>query len=814
MGSLTDNVALTRYDWGGRNNEPLAFPCHDVCMHAILPKALSCVSNEAESTIDVEALWRTMKSLGTSSDKNHATYLDRLDYGEHMEDLHHQYWYLHSGVEYYMANPAFVPALEKYYSNLPVMNSQEDTELSVPPAESGSAHWRERVQSDMPWLYDLPQLHAREDAIIDWAQVYTDLVDKGRNESDARILGLVNRKRIWKLCEQIASLYNDVKQAKDSEGESDILQDAFSGPTVSLGKLHGVKSETSRLVFVDDLKDVGKGNTIFTVHWNEAGYLLAFGVNSSGTSEYARPSNSGAVRVDEVRIAENDWLRGFVFTTRSAPECTLDDGKEKRPARVVIGVELLLNRGKPVKLGAAEGDKRLVCTGLDEVLIGLQAEWTHTSGILEVALLKCRENGSSQGPLPYTDSTLDQILWKSELPPAQVDISPPMIGYWSHGFSTQLHPHEVVLFGQNAEELSTLTSVSFDVQFGGIELGYSGGVRKSIGPRPWAMKTLEIDGPGGERIAGVFGNKSNIPDGLRLVTNRNRQLLLGNNLSTERQHILHSSDTNFLYGLYCGWTGNASSQSRLDSLGALLCPKHLPASKDESQASGLQDQNGMWWEPNAPPQQWKESGPLHGQCDRKVRWGRVGTMPCQWDIESWLDMTRAVEEVNVTFTHGNRMYPMGMYLVSIRLLYSGGTQSTVGPDRFLDSPDSNGEGGMPWCWCHLGPTDKKELASFAHYHHDTFRIYGDYIQCLHIWTEDSALSGFQFVTSAGLEGPKWGKCEGNAEVTIEFSQENDERRAGKGAVGLKIATTDNKRPTTYSDRIVAGFQALVKGESI
>lgn len=58
--------------------------------------------------------------------------------------------------------------------------------------------WRKRIESAMPYLWDLPRIPNLNDAeSIDWRQVYLDLSSRGRGTGKGKILGLVNRHMIW-----------------------------------------------------------------------------------------------------------------------------------------------------------------------------------------------------------------------------------------------------------------------------------------------------------------------------------------------------------------------------------------------------------------------------------------------------------------------------------------------------------------------------------------------------------------------------------------------------------------------------------------
>ena len=79
--------------------------------------------------------------------------------------------------------------------------------------------WRKSIATDLPWLWDLPDSSAECDCEIDWGKVYRQLWNTSCDGHKDKVLGLVNRRRIWRTCQQIAPGYFDVKERMDGERE-------------------------------------------------------------------------------------------------------------------------------------------------------------------------------------------------------------------------------------------------------------------------------------------------------------------------------------------------------------------------------------------------------------------------------------------------------------------------------------------------------------------------------------------------------------------------------------------------------------------
>ena len=77
--------------------------------------------------------------------------------------------------------------------------------------------WRRRIKRDMPWLWDL-DVDALPDR-LNWRHVYHDLWDRCISDSQSRVLGLVNRKKIWHKCLALAETYRNDCIARAGEEE-------------------------------------------------------------------------------------------------------------------------------------------------------------------------------------------------------------------------------------------------------------------------------------------------------------------------------------------------------------------------------------------------------------------------------------------------------------------------------------------------------------------------------------------------------------------------------------------------------------------
>jgi hypothetical protein len=802
-------------------------------------------------------LYQLLKSLVNEEDTFGYT-LSGIDYGT-VAECQEQYWWPKKGTEAFAANPSTIPKLATYYRELPLLKfsakkngahvkkiEAQDAEdpfaalapelllmivMDLPMASAnclraaspavarldlGNGFWKQRLHQDMPWLYDLPdQNQESPDEELDWAQVYEDLLRRSEGSNELKIHGLVNRRRIWKISEQIARPYIRNKMAKDEDQRRNhppILADAVSTPMRRLIAPEPAKTETSTLLLIKDFADLERDRPTLSVFWSSEGTLSGFGVCYKGTHRMESKESIGAKNYfavcDDVKVGENDWVRGLILTTRSK----IGADENEQPERKIVGVKVLFLRGDSVQLGESNGDQRFIHAAGDLLFIGVMAQWSPEGRISKLSLLQARSSGRSlqagqlarlQADQPYAHSGIGAKLWKDQFPPPEMTLSEIQVGYGSYDFKADLAPMEALVLGRDEEELSAITEISCDAHFGAFEVRYRDGASRSIGPRPLTMKSLEIDGRGGERVVAVSAIVDHIISGLRLVTNRNRQLVIGPCPPGFPSEVLHSPDEGkVLRGLYCSWACRDTPRSWLQTVAIMSSPTPRPTTTSPATATtGQQDGNGFWWEPEPPPMLCTEVGPLYGQREIIDMWQRNIGWPAESAIATWLDCSRPVEKVKVAFTHPSEHIAFSP--VSIVLVYSDGTIGSVGPTRLTAPTDKEGESGTPWCWCHYDSAiPESERARTLHYHWKEWSVGKASLDSIRLWI-DGRLSGFQFVSTEG-ESPLWGKCEGAAAGVIRFGQ-------GPGdAIGLKVFLDDDHRPVTYSDMVVVSIQALAR----
>ncbi|KAL4915462.1 hypothetical protein BDW62DRAFT_203647 [Aspergillus aurantiobrunneus] len=792
-------------------------------------------------SVDEEVLYHTWKEL-VDAPGGLSQCLTNVAYGT---DTDAQYWPTNRGEESFATNPVDIPQLQGYYKNLPLLTHSDarsqghrvtnepqlikDPLARLPPElllsivvilpmvsvnclrasspavarlELNNGFWKQNLHHDMPWLFDMPDRGNEEP---DWAKCYEDLLARSHDGGPAQILGLVNRRRIWGACDQVASLYARRKATKDENrkrSQVSLLTHAMSTPMRRLTSPKA-KTEISALPLLNQVSDIDHGGCSFSTFWSSKGALSGLGFQRAGSTQRREMDTTGscnqfAVR-DEVEIKNNDWIRGFIVTS-----CISTEHGEDKSGRKVVRLQVLFIRGKPIQLGQSNGDLVLIHAENDRHLVALLAQWSPDGPISGLSLLQVSVSEESpqaaqlariQAGKPESISEIGSRLWKDHLPPAEMTLSEEKLGYWTT--DSDLAPMEALVFGQDEDELSAITGFSGDIQFGAFEVRYRNRPPKCIGPRPLTMKSLPIDGLAGERII---------------------KLVLGSCQPNARSETIYSStEEKSLRGIYCNWSGRSSPKTNLVYLAGLFVaspsPPPLPTGPQDTTSHG----NPHWWEPCPPPPTWTPSVPLHGAHETpSTRFRRGTTYPTPSASTTWLDCTtRPVRRVRLHHAHRTRYLPFTP--ISIVLEYTDVSIASAGPTRLTIPTDTEGENNSPWCWCHLDsrlPESESQLGKMPHYYSDQEWIIegGANLESCRLWVGDGGgpLKGMQFVSAGGNESPRWGLCEGAHTVVISFTENPGKANGDNKAVGLKIFLDSNGRPVTYPDTVIVGIQALVQ----
>jgi hypothetical protein len=298
-----------------------------------------------------------------------------------------QYRPAQESAEQFVFSPTTIPRLEHYYKSLPRREGSKSLNLAVSgisldsPAKSAhdpssclplelvalivhhtdiqsvynlrrasqfaaqvlldDVFWKKRILGDMPWLYDLPVGASLEANLtpVDWAQVYRHLLRASDTAYAERVLGLVNRRRIWGMCGTISSVYMSKKPKMSiGSGESRVLAGAKSTP-LSLLVIPDPKDTTStHVALLNDYRELLHEEPVVSVSWTEDGCLENI--------ECGTLLEASTKARQNFAIPQDDWITGVITTS----EC-FKSGKDDETKRRVIGIRFLFAKAGPYQTG-------------------------------------------------------------------------------------------------------------------------------------------------------------------------------------------------------------------------------------------------------------------------------------------------------------------------------------------------------------------------------------------------------------------------------------------------------------------------------
>ncbi|PVH83688.1 hypothetical protein DL98DRAFT_652168 [Cadophora sp. DSE1049] len=648
------NIRLTAYSTYDPN-EPMCFPFHSDCLK-LLAQAVTyqmngkCAPKPDLAVLNKDVLYATMSKL---SEEYHNAL--KLDYGELAESAGEQYWGCQPGNEAWVSNPLTSPQITSFLSTLkdqtqsntsPPTTAKDHTQ---PPAHafshpsnpfttlakeitceillhlpyttlqnltlsgllpfhlpSISAFWKRKLLLDMPFLWDLPVLSSPGNGFDMYRemrrQCFATTPELGEGEGDvprvvgerdaSLVLGLANRRRVWRACAQLAELYEkELRENKVGEEVGEVDEEIVKG-SVSVGM---------PIVAAPVSMDAKFLSVYLLEKWGDLQkeLELKFYFEDKGDREGEGPGRlCGVERVGgrifggrtgegvSVVVGERVRVEGFVLKVGGA-------GEFGKGARVgVTGVKVLFQDGSETQVGSDDGDKRLLKASEGKVITGLVGELAN--GVIQrFGLLQC-PRGTTLSPSLPTPPTLQRHLWKSTLPPPNLQASTYQTGYWTPDRSFDTIPMSFLLFGTTPSELANITDFSSDAKLRSLAVHFADGSERSIGPRDGAegaRKVFRIDGRGGEVVKKVEVGMNHLPMAIKITTSYNRICFFGTNQKNAHTIYEPPSSTHLIAGLYASW-GYSVDRKECTTISILSARKDGELGEE---VMGVQDGNS--WSP-------------------------------------------------------------------------------------------------------------------------------------------------------------------------------------------------------------------------
>ncbi|KAM0228048.1 hypothetical protein ACHAP5_012048 [Fusarium lateritium] len=677
---------------------------------------------------------------------------------------------------------------------------------------TSNGFWKNKFFSDMKWILEFfPSTQQLSEMKIDWFKLYkaTRAVGKGRHlRKQIAAPGFRNRYRIWQMCERILQDYWPLRLAigEEFEDPSAVLEGGQYTIVPMLRYPYKVTMNWANISILDTYEAVRNAQPVITVFWSSEGELCAIGVQAveGEAKKLVTGVNRGLVYShNDVHIPENSWITKLEIISQEQ----LDKDDLNKIVRKVVGLRFNFSKGYPIQVGQAEGDVRVTYPPDNHFVVGFRVGWNSGEPISRLGLVYQSFNKAPQDslrrlqpkqrwnkwgqPVPPEDLEHTGHLWKGGAPPEELTIT--------HGRrildETEDLMKESLIFGTSDSDLAKITAIGADAQLRGFQVRMDDGTTRSIG-KTNAMQYLEIDGRGGERIVFCYATIPYFHEGMRFLTNRGRQLVVGKLGSLERRIPDDGQYPSVhLMGIYCNWKNRNTPGAELRILGGFT----RDLSRSLFRPGWMtEDGKGRSFHTMFTPKGSGTVGFVHGQAKGKSQYVLSDIV-----TKAWFDCSRPISTIKVAMCHGTESSRLPIVSLSFKYADNNTTRS-FGPTEFNSPQDTRGCNGNYWCGCSKGSSRDDELEERPHYIQDEWNAKGARLRFIKIWrNKEGALSALQFVTWKKKLSPIWG-YNGAVEPIIEEVG----RTIHNYKVGLQFYIDGIGRKSGRDDRVVTAIQLL------
>ncbi|KAL1860763.1 hypothetical protein Plec18170_001275 [Paecilomyces lecythidis] len=571
--------------------------------------------------------------------------------------------------------------------------------------------------------------------------------------------------------------------------------------------MQGFKSTTT--FWLDRNADLQKPTT-FDFYWCK-GALCGISVSLSDQKRDCGLLDLFGSETDSLYIRPGDWVDSFIL---NVSETTVHG------SLTVSGITVRKLSGKEVHFGKKEGYKRMLAPVVGNGIVGVKVELAENK-VTRIGLVESSSTTFATKH-PIGDITLRQLLWKDKIPSLELRFDKFETGYWLLESHYDLLPMEVLVFGHTVDELATMVGLSASRDLRWLSIHRSDGSKEEVGSRfsdcqvtipspeesgkagyenvliEESTKYFPVDGPGGEHIIGFEMTIGALPVGIRIITNRGRQVTFGKR--HDNNHVQYAADSGFgVAGIYCSFAYHSLPSSQLSTISLVQSPNFTTEHPDYG---ALEDSAGTAWEPQPPPLNWQAVGPCYGSNENAEV---ATTIDFSRSVSRIQGLLPAPEWMDVIELGGFAIYYQDGEILNLGLttpLWPKIGKRTVGhlksmPRHFrmATSMSRDKVNGRP----HVS-TDEEALAQPTEW---VLPGSGERLVAVSVWS-GKFLNGIQFHTASGNNSPKWGQCGG--EPSARISPGGDD-----GVVALKISL--GSRRGGYSACSIAPQAVQAMGET-
>ena len=349
------------YSWD--SNDPV-FPFHWGCFELLA----KCQTGSFDvDKLDKDLLYSIMRELAPE----YGSILDKIDYGEAFI-THEQYWESDSGYEFLVSNPRVVPGIEELvlsmfgssrfdalpsahdigdrvkndpFTQLPydliykISTMLDGDDLFSLARASWPVHtllrgvgqfWQQRLKKNMPWFFELQDVLERDQTLLQGTDpkrlyLWAEKVTRPRRWVTGLFMGVVNRRRIWSACEQLAEGYWPRVQAEnplESQVEDVILEHSKCSSFVTVSAPDAAKADVVRnsywIMSWSELYSTTKDITTFWDNGSLVGISVAPGdvLRRDTGREWqllGMDNRNEGVHGTYMKVDKDDWVTGLIL---------------------------------------------------------------------------------------------------------------------------------------------------------------------------------------------------------------------------------------------------------------------------------------------------------------------------------------------------------------------------------------------------------------------------------------------------------------------------------------------------------------------
>ncbi|KAI0160613.1 hypothetical protein GGR57DRAFT_490284 [Xylariaceae sp. FL1272] len=577
-----------------------------------------------------------------------------------------------------------------------------------------------------------------------------------------------------------------------------------------------IPHETPCLSSLDDIKYEKSLELIY----EEDGYFSCMKFSSNGRSSLFGnpPPTSEISRTHSIQLKPGQWIEGF--------EMTLGDPIESRIGGPVgiVNVDVWIC-GAVVERGMyhPEGQlKRLFVPADGNTLVGVRG--TSKGNRINTFALIQSEGDQGLPRRATNDEFTRNLLWRDGLPPPHIRVLPDSIK-WLQSHQRNNLQMEALLFGTDEGHgdpktiADRLIRISASGDASRIELTFAGDAEeqatttRAVGDPDdgnsitKSLKSMQIDGPGGDAITSVF--LPPMPEGgmfdswftplwFGIVTKHGKQAIFGEASTIKKARLVEPPPGHAIVGLFL-----SPAFMQYSTMGVLIAPIASPPSTPQI----VRDELGRIWDQTPASSGWKLCGPCIGCEDKDFRVNGKADEDDEFkDVSGESAICLDLSQPVVCF-RGLYAAPYWCHLSQLggfEIQFANGSSCFVGMP--LDSNKIPMHEEVSYEDARAGlttvPAEGPRIAgSKVHtgtpsqvlqqndgpgrsWHPDGER--GVPISAVHVWG-GGYLHGIQFEMENGKCSPKWGKAGSEPSISFRASIATEGRsKSVAGVVGLKF----------------------------